>query len=618
MEVNNIHTNIFKKVLYIFIILFSCFLCINILFLLFPSLRSFLIKFIDKPVQYNREFYYNIDSLDLSFINIEDNTEILFGKDSEYNLYLIKGFSPPESGQVWTDQEQAEIRIPIRTTYSDLRLTIRGHRLTPLQTVEFTVNDRVYGNLGDGDNGFIINNSELVKQKYLDIKIVTTKPYSQEELGINDDPRALGFALQAIGLYEIPAINIEKNTEILFDKDSEYNLYLIKGFSPPESDRVWTVQEQAEIRIPIRTAYSDLKLTIRGHRLTPLQTVKFTVNDRVYGNLGDGANGFIISNSELVKQNCLDIKIVTSKLYTQKELGINDDPRALGFALQAIGLYEIPAINIKDNTEILFVKDSKYNLYLIKGFSPPESDRVWTAQEQAEIRIPIRTTYSDLKLTIRGHRLTPLQTVEFTVNDRVYGNLEDGDNGFIISNSELVKQNCLDIKIVTSKPYTPKELGINDDPRALGFALQAISLYEIPAINIEKNTEILFDKDSEYNLYLIKGFSSPESGHVWTDQEQAEIRIPIRTTYSDLRLTISGQKLTPLQTVKLTVNDRVYGNLEDGDNGFIISNSELVKQNYLDIKIVTSKLYAPKKLGMGEDYRTLGFSLQTIGLYKNN
>jgi hypothetical protein len=131
------------------------------------------------------------------------------------------------------------------------------------------------------------------------------------------------------------------------------------------------------------------------------------------------------------------------------------------------------------NTTLLFMSDSYDTIYLMKGFSGPESSYVWTDQEEAEIRIPIQTVNSDLRLTIKGNRLLPSQTVEFRVNGRVYGTLKDGDSEFIIKADELLNQDSLDIKLIISKPYTPKEMGINDDQRTLGFLLRSIGLYEI-------------------------------------------------------------------------------------------------------------------------------------------
>ena len=136
--------------------------------------------------------------------------------------------------------------------------------------------------------------------------------------------------------------------------------------------------------------------------------------------------------------------------------------------------------------------------------------------------------------------------------------------------------------------------------------------------SVEFNRDLLFRIDSNDINYLVKGFSSPENNHVWTDQKEAEIKIPIQTTNSDLILTIKGSRLTTLQTVEFIVNNSVYGNLEDGYNEFIIKADELSNQNYLTIKLIISKPYTPKELGINNDTRTLGFSLQTIRLYESN
>ncbi|GBU26656.1 hypothetical protein R84B8_00166 [Treponema sp. R8-4-B8] len=161
------------------------------------------------------------------------------------------------------------------------------------------------------------------------------------------------------------------------------------------------------------------------------------------------------------------------KLYTQHEPDYEDNSFIIikYSSIEAFRSYEINSL-IK-----------KFSDHVIKGFSGQENTLIWTDQEEAEISIPIQKIESDLRLTIRGNRLSPLQTVKFIVNDHVYGNLEDGDNEFIIKARELVNKNYLDIKIITSKLYTPKELGINEDMRTLGFCLQSIGLYEYKAID---------------------------------------------------------------------------------------------------------------------------------------
>jgi len=133
-------------------------------------------------------------------------------------------------------------------------------------------------------------------------------------------------------------------------------------------------------------------------------------------------------------------------------------------------------IPVDCNQELFFKKNSFATNYLGKGFSDPENNFTWTNQETAEINIPILFKNTDLIIIIRGKLLTPSQTVEVIINNRTYGEIKNFNSKYIIKDKELLNQNNLNIKFLISKPYSPKELGINDDSRTLGFALTAISL----------------------------------------------------------------------------------------------------------------------------------------------
>jgi hypothetical protein len=131
---------------------------------------------------------------------------------------------------------------------------------------------------------------------------------------------------------------------------------------------------------------------------------------------------------------------------------------------------------------------------------------------------------------------------------------------------------------------------------------------------VEYNRELLFRSGSSAIYYILNGFSTPEAEHTWTDKETALIRIPIPTTKINLKIIIKGHKLTVSQTVELMINDRLYEKLEDDESIFIIKAEELINENYLNIKFLISEPLRPQELGMGEDTRTLGFSLQAICL----
>jgi len=141
----------------------------------------FKIKY-NNPIKYNRDFLFKNNSLD--------------------NIYLNEGFSLPENDHIWTNQNIAEIEFPIQLTNTKLRLSIMGSVLTKLQTIEIMVNNHIYGKIENDIFDIVINTNDLKEKKHLNIKLIVSKLFSPKELGMNDDPRKLGFALISIGLYE--------------------------------------------------------------------------------------------------------------------------------------------------------------------------------------------------------------------------------------------------------------------------------------------------------------------------------------------------------------------------------------------------------------------------------
>lgn len=136
-------------------------------------------------------------------------------------------------------------------------------------------------------------------------------------------------------------------------------------------------------------------------------------------------------------------------------------------------------VPVECNREFLFGSNSWDNIYLIRGFHLPGKGHVCTKQKVAEIEFPIPLIKTDLKLTIRGKKIYTEQSAELMINDRIYGEIKDDvKNEFIIKSEELIKITLLNIKLIVSNVYIPKDLGINNDIRELGYALFGIGLYE--------------------------------------------------------------------------------------------------------------------------------------------
>jgi len=137
---------------------------------------------------------------------------------------------------------------------------------------------------------------------------------------------------------------------------------------------------------------------------------------------------------------------------------------------------------IEYNNEFLFKTGSVAALYLVSGFSLPEQSCTWVTDTEAVIEFPISFRETDLIITIKGQTFTQKQTTEIAINNRVYGKIEYFDSKFDVKAADLSGHKSIQIKLMTSKLHSPKELGINDDTRMLAFALYSVGIYEIDYI----------------------------------------------------------------------------------------------------------------------------------------
>jgi len=134
---------------------------------------------------------------------------------------------------------------------------------------------------------------------------------------------------------------------------------------------------------------------------------------------------------------------------------------------------------------------------------------------------------------------------------------------------------------------------------------------------IKYDVEYSFNADSFNTLYLVRGFSHPEQTHIWSVEKDAEIEFPIATTEFNLKIIINGEKIVDSQSIGIEINGKSYGEIIGLKNEFIVTSVDLIEKKCLRIKLIASSLYTPIELGCGDDPRTLGFSLKSIGIYES-
>jgi hypothetical protein len=131
-------------------------------------------------------------------------------------------------------------------------------------------------------------------------------------------------------------IPVEFSKEVVFSSTSIGAFYLVSGFSAPETTHTWTISESAKLELPIANIETDVEVVIRGHKLSPKQITEVMANGSSLGNIDEYESIFLIKSPDLRNQKYLKITLLSPRLYSPMELGLNSDSRKLGFALCSI------------------------------------------------------------------------------------------------------------------------------------------------------------------------------------------------------------------------------------------------------------------------------------------
>ena len=220
------------------------------------------------------------------------------------------------------------------------------------------------------------------------------------------------------------------------------------------------------------------------------------------------------------------------------------------------------------------------------------------------------------KQYFESHPQDYIYTLSYYFNENYYNQLLE--YGFIIIDYERLSLNFVD----ANSPAWFLKLAIKEQAEIEG--IEGLEFYticnNIPIVSVlpvEINRDFLFKKDSQDNDYIVEGFSWPESGHIWMDQERAKIRIPINPNGNNLKIIIDGETLVQDQFVEVIVNNQIVGNMGNNRKEFLLDADYLSQKDHLTIQFIVSKLYSPKELGINDDTRSLGLSLKKIGIYKS-
>lgn len=116
--------------------------------------------------------------------------------------------------------------------------------------------------------------------------------------------------------------------------------------------------------------------------------------------------------------------------------------------------------------------------FLGKGWHDPEREGRWTSGRRAEIffTLPEELAKSgDLRLAFRGHPLEPGAEVTFRASSGSALTKKIGGRDELVL-LPVTGSGGLSVSIAVNSAKTPRELGINEDPRVLGYWLSSVKL----------------------------------------------------------------------------------------------------------------------------------------------
>jgi len=138
---------------------------------------------------------------------------------------------------------------------------------------------------------------------------------------------------------------------------------------------------------------------------------------------------------------------------------------------------------------VIFGEKSNGTQYKILGWSPDYNGFIWSVNNYSSVSLPIKKTTHDIKVEINMKpfiisKLVDRQDIEIYINGILISNksLSNDDYEtftFLIPNTNINKQNNLNLSFRLLNPVRPIDFGISSDNRTLGISLKSIRVSEI-------------------------------------------------------------------------------------------------------------------------------------------
>lgn len=257
------------------------------------------------------------------------------------------------------------------------------------------------------------------------------------------------------------------------------------GFSESEHTHIWTEGSEAVLEFEIEEEFNDLRLDLNYGTYNGIQPVKLYVNNILVEEFE--ANGqedkSILIPGEYVKDGNLKLQFRFTNEISPAEIDPNNgDRRKLALALNSLVLsdtsmqYEVG--NYVLGTELTFNKannSAKDNC--LTGFSEAEETFTWTNSHTAHMGFYIpNKDLKDMVLEYTCASFNGKQHVILYANDKKIAEYDHNgeETKEVTIPAECIGDGELNLRFELPDAKSPKELGMSEDDRTLGLAMEKL------------------------------------------------------------------------------------------------------------------------------------------------
>ncbi|HSH40002.1 MAG TPA: hypothetical protein VK993_14610 [Chthoniobacterales bacterium] len=301
---------------------------------------------------------------------------------------------------------------------------------------------------------------------------------------------------------ELPVPSVEHvyvlGETVSFSTGGDSARFRTSGWSAPEHSGTWTNAASASMVFRIPPPHGSLLITARmyGHVKPPdlpFQPVLVYVNGRSVASwqVADEKVFTAVVPRDLVANGggLMTLDLYLPRAMSPAQLGDGGDQRRLGIHCRDVTLSVTNAAATDPEAYTLgsvlrFGSDGEVERFLVRGWSNPEPGWRWTEGKAAVIELKVPPTQAPLTIRARMSGVAnppelPFQPTEVFANGKQIARWEVAelaDFQATIPAEIAAGGGPLLLEFRIPKAVSPKELGLGDDPRALGLCWHELEI----------------------------------------------------------------------------------------------------------------------------------------------